>query len=186
MEYDKVLEERRSYRAFDAVTIDEDMVREIAYAASRAASCSNNQPWRFVFVRKEDILDRVKGTLSPGNNWGERASMIVAVVSKPDLDCQIEGRDYNLLDTGMAMAHLMLKAVDIGLAVHPIAGFDQVEAKKVLNIPDDYQILPLIIVGKRSDDMTILTKDWQIQNEKKRSERKPLEEIMFLDRFEDQ
>lgn len=185
MEFDEVVEKRKSYRAFDPVEIDEDMIRDLSHAASRAASCSNNQPWRFIFVRENEYLDPLKETLSEGNSWGKRASMIIAVVSRPDLDCQIDKRDYNLLDTGMAMAHLLLKAVDLGLAVHPIAGFDHKKAKKVLNIPEEYQLLPLIIVGRKSEDMSILKKDWQIKKENERSERKSVEEIMFLDRFED-
>ena len=183
MELMKAIDKRRSYRAFDPVEIDDEMVRDLAHAASRAPSCNNFQPWRFIFVRDSNTLERLKGTLAKGNYWAERASMIIAVISKPGLDCQIEGRDYNMLDTGMALGLLLLRAVDIDLATHPIAGFDHIRAKEILNIPMEYQLLPLVIVGKRSDDMTLIKKDWQVKQETERSERKPLEEIMFLDTF---
>jgi nitroreductase len=185
MELKDVIEVRSSYRAFDHMEISDDMVREMAYSASRAPSCNNNQPWRFVFVREEKKLEELKETINRGNYWGKRASMIVAVFSKPELDCQIEQRDYNLLDTGMAMALLLLRAVDLGITTHPIAGFNQVRAKQVLNIPEEYQLLPLIIMGKRSDDLSLLVKDWQRDNEVKRSERKPLEEVMFMETFKE-
>lgn len=184
MEFMDVLEKRKSYRAFDPVEITDEMVKDLAYAASRAPSCSNNQPWRFVFVKGEKKLNEIKKTLNKGNYWGERGSLIVAVFSKGDLDCQVRGRDYNWLDTGMAMMNLLLKAVDMGLATHPIAGFDEVEAKEVLNIPEEYTLLPLIIISKRSDDLSVLTKDWQIEGENKRSERRPLEEIYWIDEFD--
>lgn len=183
MELMEAIESRKAYRAFDHIEITDEMVRDLAYAASRAPSCNNNQSWRFIFVKNEPKLTEIKDTLTPGNYWAERASVIVAVFSKPDLDCQINERNYNLFDTGMASMNLMLKATDMGLASHPIAGFNNAEAKKVLGIPDDYELMTLIIIGKRSKDLSQLKKDWQIESEQKPSERKPLEEIFMIDAY---
>lgn len=184
MELMDVIEERISYRAFDPVNISDEMVKDLMYAASRAPSCSNNQPWRFIFVRKKEVLDKLKDSLNDGNYWGLRASMIIALISRPDLDCQTDGRDYNLLDSGMAMGLMLLKATEMGLATHPIAGFDQKKAKEVLGIPEEYQLLPLIIVGKRSKDLNILKKEYHRNSENERSERKPMDEVMALDHFD--
>ena len=175
---------RMSIRAFDPVDIDYETVRELAYAASRAASRNNSQSWRFIFVKGKDRLYALRETLSPGNYWAKRASMIVAVRSRPDLDCRIGGIDYNLMDTGMALSQLLLSAVDLGLSVHPVAGFDRGKAKEVLGVPEDHQLPALVIVGKRSGDLTLLRKEWQIEAEEKVSERKPLEGIMSTDRFD--
>lgn len=184
MELMDAINERKSYRALDPVEITDDMVEELMQAASRAPSCNNKQPWRFIFIKDTEKLDRIKGTLSGGNYWGNRASMIIALISRPDLDCQIDGRDYNLLDSGMAMGFILLKATEMGLASHPVAGFDQNAAKEILEIPEDHQLLPLIIIGRRSEDLDLLTKDWQKESENMRSERRPLDEVMSMDRYE--
>lgn len=183
MELMDAINERKSYRALDPIEITDEMVEELMQAASRAPSCNNNQPWRFIFIRDHERLDKIKGKLSMGNYWGGRASMIIALISRPDLDCQIEDRDYYLLDSGMAMGFLLLKATEMGLASHPVAGFDQNAVKEILKIPEDYQLLPLIIIGKRSEDLDLLTKDWQKESENKRSERRPLEEVMSMERY---
>jgi nitroreductase len=183
MELMDSIEMRKSYRAFDPVEITDEMISELMYSASRAPSCNNNQPWRFIFVREEKILDKVKDTLTRGNYWGKRASAIIALVSRPDLDCQTDGRNYNLLDSGMAMGFMLLKATEMGLASHPIAGFDQKAVKEILNIPNDYELLPLIIIGERSDDLDLLEKDRHKESEVKRSKRKPMEEVMSIDGF---
>ena len=184
MELMDTIEKRKSYRAFDPVDITDDMISEMMYAASRAPSCSNNQPWRFIFVRKKEVLDGLKDSLSEGNYWGLRASMIIALISRPDLDCQIDERNYNLLDSGMAMGLMLLKATEMGLATHPIAGFDQDLAKKILEIPADYQLLPLILVGRKSENPLLLKKEYHRESEKKRSERKPMEDVMAWDMFD--
>ncbi len=97
-------------------------------AARWAPSCFNNQPWRFVVSRGES-LDAVRDCLSRGNGWARRATLIFTIASKPDLDCQIKGRDYYPLGIGLAVENLLLQAIHLGLVVHPIAGFNEERVK---------------------------------------------------------
>ncbi|MCU0798341.1 MAG: nitroreductase family protein [Candidatus Thermoplasmatota archaeon] len=183
MELDEVMEQRRSFRALDGMEMTDDMVTDLAEAASLSPSCANNQPWRFVFVRKGPQLDLLLGTLSGGNYWARKASMVAAVITKPELDCRNEEGDYHWFDTGMATGLLLLKATEMGLLTHPIAGFDQKAARKVLEVPEGYELLTLIIFGKRSMDLSGLSEKHQKQ-ETTRPERLPLEKIAFMERFQ--
>lgn len=179
MELSEVIEKRKSFRAFESVEITDDFICDIAYKASRAASCSNNQPWRFVFVRDKDKLSELHEALSGGNYWAKEASLLVAVYSKKDFDCIVDEREYFLLGTGMATAHLMLAVVDKGLAAHAMAGFDENLAKKILDIPDDTTLITLIAVGKKSEDLSMLSEKHQAV-ENKRSLRKEFEEFALI------
>ena len=183
MELMEAVHKRKAYRVFDPMEITDRMVEELMAAAQRAPSCNNNQPWRFIFIREKEKLDQIKATLSRGNYWGERASMIVAIASRPELDCRNDEGDYNWFDTGMASLILMLKATEMGIASHPIAGFDHSEARRILEVPEDYRLPVLIIMGKKGSDLSVLTKDWQKEKEDTRSERRPLEQNHSMDRF---
>jgi nitroreductase len=110
--------------------------------------------------------------LSQGNEWAQSASMIVAVFSKKDDDCVIKDREYYLFDTGMATAHLILRATELGLVAHPIAGFSPKMTRKILNIPEEMNVITLIIVGKKSTEMNPGLAEHQIEAEGKRPERK--------------
>jgi hypothetical protein len=44
----------------------------------------------------------------------------------------ISGMGYYLFDTGMATAIMILKATDLGLVAHSIAGYDEETIKRVL------------------------------------------------------
>ena len=121
--------------------------------------------------------------LSSGNKWVEKASMIIAVVSKPESDCIIKDRIYYLFDTGMATAFIILRATELGLVAHPIAGFNQEEAKKILNIPDEMRLITLINVGKRSMEVNPVLSDSMKLGEKQRPPRKPLEEFAFINKY---
>jgi nitroreductase len=177
MEFLEVVKQRRSLRSFAPVEVSEDSIKDLAAVAGLAPSCSNKQPWRFVFVRSAGMLERMVATLAPGNAaWAKPASLIVAVWSQADLDCRTpDGRDYYQFDTGMASALLMLAATEKGLSAHPIAGFDPQAARQILALPDGAQVITLIIMGGHTQEISPTLAAWQIAAETERPARMPFE-----------
>jgi len=106
----EAIQARRAYRSLGPAEVTEDLVEDLATHAGLAASCFNNQPWRFVFVYGREALKLIHGALSRNNGWARLASMIVAVFSREEDDCMVRGRNYHQFDTGMATAHLILRA----------------------------------------------------------------------------
>ncbi len=183
MELMEAINTRRAYRSLQPVAIDEKLIRELATAASLSASCFNNQPWRFVFAYEKDALEKVKGAMSKGNKWTFAASLIIAVCSRRDLDCPNPGRELYVFDTGMATAFLILRATEMGLVAHPIAGYDEAKVREALAIPADMTVITLVNVGKHLLPANELLSEQQKEIEKTRPERKPLAEIMRLNRY---
>ena len=168
---------RRAYRSLAPAEITAELIKDLAQCAQLAPSCFNNQPWRYVFIYETGQLSKVKEALSSGNEWAEAASMIIAVVSKRDLDCVIRDREYVWFDTGMATAHIILRATERGLVAHPIAGFSQRKAREALDVPPDFSVLTLIIVGKHSDKVSEVLSQKQQHDEGTRPLRLSLEKI---------
>jgi len=185
MDVKNAIEARRAYRSLDPVAVTDDLIWDLARAASLSASCFNNQPWRYVFVRDSEVLAKVCTAMTKGNQWTERASMIIAVFSRPELDCVIKEREYNWFDTGMATALLILRATELGLVAHPIAGFRPAEVKPMLGIPEDMMLLTLVIVGKHTTIPNPILSDKQLHDEGERPPRLLLERIAFVDRVPD-
>ena len=183
MELMEIINMRRAYRSLQTVAIDENTVRELATAASLSASCFNYQPWRFVFAFDKEVLGRLQGAMSKGNDWTQAASLIIGVCSRKDLDCVSKEREYYLFDTGMATAFLILRATEMGLVAHPISGFDEDMAKAALGIPADMRLITLVNVGKHLLPANALLSEKQAEIEKTRPERLPLNEIMRLNKF---
>jgi nitroreductase len=180
MDVKEAIIKRRAYRSLKATVITEELLRDLATAASLAPSCRNKQPWRFVFVYEKEIKEKLHMALSPGNEWAYASSMIIAVFSNKELDCQIKGIEYYLFDTGMAVAFLILRATELGLVAHPIAGYDEEKVKTILNIPSEMRVVALIIVGKQSEELTDLLTEKQKEVEEKRPERLPLEAFCYF------
>jgi nitroreductase len=186
MELGEVIERRRSTRSLAPVAITDAMVRELAHAASLAPSCYNRQPWRFVFVYEETTLDAVKAALnSPGNDWAKKASLIVGVFSEKNLDCIVKEREYFLFDTGMATGMMLLKAVELNLLMHPIAGFDEEKAKKAMGIPAGMRLITLLICGAKADSIDPMLNESQRASEMTRPARKPFEQFVYRNKAGD-
>lgn len=177
MDVNTAIEKRRAYRSLEPAEIPDDIIKDLVHAASLAPSCYNKQPWRFVFVKTPEKLKELFTALPEGNAWATKASMIVAVYSKKDFDCVIDEREYYLFDTGLATALLIMRATELGLVAHPIAGYDPQKAKKIVGIPEEMNLITLVIFGKHSGQIDELLSDWQKEQEIKRPERKRFEEL---------
>ena len=157
---------RRAYRALEPAAISKELIEDLALSAQKAPSCFNNQPWRFVFVSDPLKMTDMQSALSGDNRWAHRASMIIAVFSKREDDCIIRDREYFLFDCGLAAAFLILRATELGLVAHPIAGFSPKKTREILGIPKEYKVITLIIVGKKSaKDLTNLTDKCTIRSQ---------------------
>ncbi|MFX1322222.1 MAG: nitroreductase family protein [Promethearchaeota archaeon] len=177
------IKERRAYRSLEFVKISDELITDLASTAQIAPSCMNKQPWNFIFVKEKEQLEKLFTTLTKGNKWVEKASMIIAVFSKPEYDCIISERLYYLFDTGLATAFIILRATELGLVAHPIAGFNEEEAKKILDIPKEFRLITLVNIGKKSDIINPVLSNAMKLGEKQRPPRKQLEEFIYLDRY---
>jgi nitroreductase len=183
MDVHTAIETRRAFRSLDPVPVGEELARDLAHHAQLAPSCSNNQPWRYVFVYDPGALAAMRPAFSPGNAWCHAASMIVAVFSRKEDDCMIKEREYHQFDTGMATALLILRATELGLVAHPIAGFSPKKTREVLGIPDAYQVITLVLVGKHAAGISPVLSEKQVAAERSRPDRFPLEKFVFLNRY---
>lgn len=184
MDVKEAIQKRRAYRALGPVEITDGLMQELAEAARLMPSCFNNQPWKFVFVKSPAALAAVHGCLSKNNDWVKRASLIIAAFARKDYDCVIKEREYYLFDLGMAVAALVLRATELGLVAHPIAGFDNEKVRQVLGIPEGNMVLTLVNVGKKIEDKSALTPQ-QAEGEDARPARLPLENVFSADKYDE-
>jgi len=172
------IEKRRAKRALSEEKIPEEVLKRLMTAATYAPSCFNNQSWRFLAAANEQALEKMHTALSAGNYWAKRAPVIVAVVTKPDLDCQLsDRRDYAFFDCGLAVESMILQAMREGIIAHPMAGFDPLEVKKAFQIPEEYIVITLVALGYPSDDSSFLNEK-HLQAEQGPRVRRPEAEVI--------
>jgi nitroreductase len=169
---------RRSKRAIsEAEKIPEEALKRIMTAATYAPSCFNNQPWRFLVVTEEKRLEDIHAALSGGNYWAKKAPVMVAVITKPDLDAQLsDRREYAVLGCGLAMENLMLQAFKEGAIAHAMAGFDPLVVKEKFSIPEEFIVIALIAIGYPGDESHLSEKHVEMEHSPR--DRKPESEVI--------
>jgi len=185
MNVNEAIKIRRAYRSLEPIEISDTLIMDLAEKAQLAPSCMNKQPWNYIFVKDKEQLEKLFTTLSKGNKWVERASLIIAVFSQLENDCIIGERLYYLFDTGMATAFIVLRATELGLVAHPIAGFNEERAKQILKIPVEMRLITLVIIGKHPNEINPVLSEAMKLGEKQRPPRKALSEFVYIGEYSD-
>lgn len=173
---------RWSPRRLDAAaTVSPEELRALLEAARWAPSSGNEQPWRFlVFPRDHPRRGALEETLTPGNAWAKRASVLIATLAKHTRTKNNDPNRWAAHDTGAATAYLVAQAAAMGLVAHPMGGFDADALARSLAVPDGYTPMTVIAVGQYDPNLRDPKSE---EREAKPRTRKPLNEIAFLGAF---
>lgn len=158
MTLDEIIKSRRSIRKYQDKTVPRELIEQCLEAARLAPSACNSQPCRFVILddkaTKNSFCENVfTGLYANCKNLGMNASVLIAVCTKAGgnittrLGQVISGTKFYLIDTGIAVEHLVLKAQDLGLGTCWIGWFNTKKAKKFLKLPFDVKCEILIALG---------------------------------------
>lgn len=134
-------------------------------------------------MKKREQFKKLFTTLLKGKKCVEKASIIIALFSKPEKDCISGKRLFYLFDVGIATAFIILRATELGLVAHPIARFNEEIAKIVLEIPNEMRLITLIIIGKHSREINPVFSESMKLGEKQRPPRKDLGELVYLNNY---
>jgi len=152
MNVKEAIESRRSIRKYKADPVEPGQVRELLEAARLAPSGSNTQPWRFIVVTDPAAREALART-SHDQQWMASAPVHIAVCAdlgvRPPFNEETPGMDAKraIRDTAIAIDHLMLRAVELGLGTCWIGWYTQEAIKPLLGVPDNVFVLGILVVG---------------------------------------
>lgn len=173
---------RWSPRAMIGTEITEQELMAIFEAARWAPSSYNNQPWRFIYAKRNtEHWDRLFSLMVEFNqSWAKNAAVLVVIISKKTFDFNNKPSITHSFDAGAAWENMALEATRRGYVIHGMEGFDYEKARKVLGIPDDYNTEAMVAIGKRGKKPDL---PQELQEREMPSQRKPLKEIIMEGRF---
>lgn len=173
---------RWSPRSFDSSKhLTKEQIHQLIEAARWAASSMNEQPWRFkIFNRNEnsDEFQKVFDCLSEGNQiWCKNVNtFILAAAYKKFSNGDINASAQ--FDTGLAVGNMLIQAVSMGLATHPMGGYDKQKVQEIFGLSDDLIQYAIIAVGYQ-DQADKLEDPVLLRREKAPRQRKELKDILF-------
>jgi nitroreductase len=150
--------ERWSPRAYDTTyEVSNNDLIAILEAGRWAPSANNLQPWRFsVVTRGEELHTQIVAEALAGFNaaWVPNASKII-FISVPSLTQDGNPYAIAMFDAGLAAQNIMLEAQALGLASHPISGYDHAVVSKLLGLEEGRNSVAAIVLGKATDPETL-------------------------------
>jgi nitroreductase len=176
-----IIARRFSSRRFAPDTLSDDTIETLLEAARWAPSYGNRQPWRFVVAREPAVLGAVHEALTRGNVYAKVAPVIIALCGAPEDGQIVDGKEYYLMDGGLALENLLLQAVELGLHAHPMGGFDENTVRAALSIPDHVRVLALTAIGYPGalEDLDERTRERELRPRN----RKEIDEVRAYDRW---
>lgn len=166
----RVVEGRRTVRRYLGTPVPEEDLRRILDAARHAPSSGNEQPWKFLVVRRRETLDRLKAAaldasetyLREKANWSEeriaaqrveQGKYLDGCFSAPVwvvvlVDREAKWPTYARHDGALAAMNLMLAARALGYGtIYGTDGIPERAARDVLRIPDRYEFVMMTPIG---------------------------------------
>ena len=150
---------RRSVRRFKKEKVDRETIEKIVYAASYSPSWKNTQTVRYYVFDSEEIKTDIARNHTMGFTYNvstiENAPQVVAVTAVKGKSGSVNPGEFStdkkdnwlLFDAGAACQSFCLAAHSYGVASVIMGIFDEKSVARLLNIPEDQQVVCLIPIG---------------------------------------
>ena len=153
-----LVRKNRSYRRFHQdVLVDLETLRALVNLARLSASANNLQPLKYILSCQPETNARIfphtrwAGYLKdwPGPAEGERPAAYVVILGDTEI------RKSFGCDHGIAAQSIMLGATERGLGGCMIGSIDHDGLRQVLDIPEQYEILLVLALGKPKETVVL-------------------------------
>ena len=172
MEFNELIVERRSVRAYKDQPVDVELLKKIVEQAQMAPSWKNSQTARTYVAASKEILEELRANGLPSFNQksSSGAALIVttfvrgvSAFTNGVADTEL-GDKWGAYDLGLHDAYLVLAAKNAGLDTLIMGLRDYQAIRALLQIPEEEDIVSVIAVGYRDQEPALRP-------------RKPLEEV---------
>jgi nitroreductase len=152
-----IIKERCSVRRYADKPVEQEKLDLILQAARLAPSASNTQPWNFYVVKDKEKIKALSGDMPLGTKLiinrfiAQAPVVIVATAGSVDLlhkaASYIVNKRWYYIDVAIALEHMALTAWDVGIGSCWIGWFDEKKVKKLLDIPNDQEVIAMLTLG---------------------------------------
>ncbi len=153
MDFDKVVEARRSVRKFHSKKPNWRHIIEAFETGLQGPLAGNISSVRFILV--DDPVIIAKLTEASQQDFVADASYVAVVCSDPVDTIRSYGKElgerYVRQQAGAAIENFLLKIVELGLGACWVGAFDEGEVRSALKIPDKVYVEAIIPVGYSID-----------------------------------
>ena len=150
---------RRSIRRFEQRPVEEEKITTLLRAGMAAPSAMNSQPWEFIVVTEEPLLERIRSVMEYGKMV---APLVIVPLGSPKVAASFAGETYWVQDCTAAVENILIAAANIGLGAVWVGVYPRqkkmTSIREILNIPADVFPLALLYIGYPAEQKPLHTK----------------------------
>lgn len=151
MEFQKLVQQRYSVRAYKPTPVEDAKLSKVLEAARLAPTAANRQPFQLIVAHvkgRETEFQRVYQ-----RRWFIQAPLVICACGIPARGWvrEIDGVNYTTVDVTIAMDHLILAATSLGLGTCWVAAFNPIAARQVFGLPEGVEPIALTPLGYPAD-----------------------------------
>lgn len=150
----ELIRSRKSIRHFSNQALEREKIGSLFEATRWAPSSTNEQPWFYIYATKEqsELWNKIYDCLNEGNKiWAKDAPLLIVSMSRRNFTRFSGENAHAMYDLGGANSFLSIQAVELGLQVRQMAGFNHQKLTTELNVPAEYELSVVIAVGYPGD-----------------------------------
>ncbi|HRY83758.1 MAG TPA: nitroreductase family protein [Candidatus Cloacimonadota bacterium] len=175
----ELIENRWSPRAFSDHMLSREQVLTLLEAARWAASCNNEQPWRFIWSLRDssELYRKLLDCLLPGNQeWAATAPLLMLTLVQTDFTATGKPNRWAAHDLGLAIGNLTTQATAMDIYVHNMAGFSTPKVKEHFDLPENLEAMTMIAIGYLGDPQIL--SEYNRKRELEIQQRKPMTDLI--------
>jgi nitroreductase len=142
----EAIKKRRSIRSYAEADVEDSKLTALLEAARQAPSASNRQEWRFVVV-KDKATRLILAEAAKNQDFLAQAPVVIACCAVSDNHVMTCGQLCYPIDVAIAIDHIVLAAIELGLGTCWIGAFHEDRVKEILRIPEDIRVVELLALG---------------------------------------
>jgi nitroreductase len=153
-----IIRKRKSIRAFSPELVEQEKINSLFEATRWAPSSTNEQPWVYIYATKQQVelwLTLFEPLNESNKVWAKDAPLLILSLARKNFTRYSGPNAHAQYDLGAANAFLSLQAVELGLQVRQMAGFDAAKTIENLNIPQQYEVGVFMAVGYPGDPSSL-------------------------------
>ena len=158
----------RAVRNFDSRDVPDEIITRILNAGRLSGSSKNTQPWQFILVKNRETMNAL-ADCGDYTDHLRRANFAIVIVTE-----KARRAKY---DAGRCSQNMFLAAWNEGVGSCIASMHREQDAKRVLGVPDDFEIQQVISFGYPAPESNPLNRP------PRKGARKPLKSLVHQEKW---
>ena len=149
MDVMQAIKYKRVVRQFQQKALPQEAVLAILNAGRRAQSSKNSQPWRFVAIQDNEVLNALSGLGMFAGHLAGAALGVAILIPDPSQKFQ------TMFDAGQSAAYMQLAAWELGIGSCLASIYEPDKARQLLGFPAELELRIAISFGYPLDEAVL-------------------------------